>query len=425
MILLSSLAFAADHNFLVIVADDVGTDEVGIYGESPTAPATPNIDALAREGVWFRNAYVTPVCSSSRAMLMTGRYGRRTGLGGIIDTHERYELPLAEITIPEALDASGTDWSAAAIGKWHLSNEDSPTSYRHPLLQGFDRHRGSIANLANGRTIERGNYSRWEKNVDGTPTITTKYASLDTTDEAIDALRELKAPFFLYVAYNAAHEPFHDPDEGDKGSEKDQYVKLVESMDTQVGRLLAAMTPTQRATTTIVFVGDNGTPQDVVRRPYRGDHGKGTLYEGGTNVPLVVAGAGVTGRGESAGLVSGVDLLPTLLDLAGVSTRGLALDGVSFAPLLDRPKADAPRRFVYTEKFGPNGGGPYRYDQVAIRDERYKIIRFGPDEWGRYDLRDRYDDGRQVSEKVAPERFAALEAELKRLRAELTYGAER
>jgi arylsulfatase A-like enzyme len=428
--LFSALAASAaePRSFIVIVADDVGTDKVGVYGESPKAPPTPNIDALGASGVWFRNAYVSPVCSSSRALLLTGRYGRRTGLGGIIEGGGDYELPLSEVTLPEALDRGPGDWSSGAFGKWHLSGLNTPNAYRHPQLQGFDRARGSLSNVANNQLVPGATYSRWEKNVDGRPEVSTTYATTDTTDEAITALQELRAPYFLWVAYNAAHEPFHWPPAttSEKGrGPAAQHDALVTSLDREVGRLLRALTDEQRATTTIVFISDNGTPGDAVRAPFDPDHAKGTLYEGGTNVPLIVAGAGVTGRGESDALVHGVDLLPTVLDLAGVSADGLVLDGVSFAPLLANPRGPSVRQFVFTERFRPNGppAERVRVDEVAIRDERYKLVRFEENgRWVRFDLKGRSDDGEPLKKSVAEARFAALEAELERTLAELAAG---
>lgn len=413
---LAPAASGPRHNFIVIVADDMGTDKIGVYGEAPDPPATPHLDALAEQGVWFRNAYVTPVCSASRAMLMTGRYGRRTGVGTVIADYSRFGLQSQEITIPEALDRGG-NWSAAAIGKWHLTGQNNEQPFLDVMNQGFDRVRGSPGNLRHRATgIDA--YTKWEKNVDGVPEQCTKYATDDTTDEAIAALRELPEPFFIWVAYNAGHEPFHWPPgvTGDRNVRGAQYDATITYMDQQIGRLLAAMSPEQRQHTTVVFLGDNGTPPEAVRPPFRAEHAKSSIHEGGTNVPFIVAGAGVTGRGESKALVSGADLLPTVLELAGVSSEGLVLDGVSFASVLQDPQAPGLRHYVYTEILRPNGPPPYMLEEYAIRDDRYKLVHLKGGKWARYDLEGRYDDGPRLPPGIAVERFEALGAEVKRIR---------
>jgi arylsulfatase A-like enzyme len=408
------------RSFIVIVADDLGNDKVGAYHEAPDPPRTPNIDALAGSGVLFRNAYVTPVCSSSRAALLTGRYGRRTGVGGIVSAKSQYGLQSSEVTLPEALDRGG-QWSAAALGKWHLTGRQAANPYHEPLTQGFDRFRGSMGNLEHRRTGMK-SYSQWEKNVDGAPVDVTTYATTDTTDEAIAAIRELPAPFFLWVAYNAPHAPYHWPPGAEQRPGKGaQYDAMVEYMDADIGRLLAAMTPEQRATTTIVFVGDNGTPREAIRPPFNPRHAKSSVHEGGINVPLIVSGAGVTGRGESAALVHGVDLLPTILDLAGVSADGLELDGVSFAVHLADPGAPSARKYLFSELLRPNGPPPFSREEFAIRDERYKLMRLKGGRWARVDLEGRFDEGPPLDEGIEEERFAALMAELQRIRQEVRF----
>ncbi|MEQ1567195.1 MAG: sulfatase-like hydrolase/transferase, partial [Myxococcota bacterium] len=403
------------------------------YGEAPNAPHTPRIDGLAAQGVLFRNAYTYPTCSASRAALLTGRYGRRNGMGGIVDLDSsEHELPLREVTVPEALERSGANWSAAALGKWHLSGFDTPSAFRHPLLQGFDRARGSIGNLPLTSRGERGSYARHERNVDGRPEWSDTYATVETTDDAIAALRELPEPFFLWVAYNDVHEPLHTPPAdvsghklGPRATEAQQYEAMVAALDREVGRLLDALPAALAARTTVVFVGDNGTEQARILPPFDPRHGKATLYEGGTNVPLIVAGAGVTGRGTSEALVHAVDLLPTVLDLAGVSSDGLALDGTSFAPALDDPGAPTERRFVYTERFAPIGAGPYNTDLVAVRGPRFKLLRNKRGGLELYDLRGRDDDGPEVDRSglsgAERREVEALEQEMDRIGRTLRY----
>lgn len=396
-------------NFLIFVADDVGTDKIGAYREAETAPVTPHIDALANRGVLFRNAYTYPVCSASRSALLTGRYGRRTGMGGVIELKQsHYELPLDEITIPEALNlggkAVGKSWEAVAIGKWHLSGFDTESSFLHPLLQGFAHHRGTIGNLINTSRDygTRGNYYHYERAVDGVPSWSTTYATTQSADDAIEALSTMTSPWFLWVAFNAAHEPFDPPPPGlartdtiaeDPDSRRE--IAIIEAMDHEIGRIIASMEPEDTAVTTIIFIGDNGTPKEAILPPFEPSHGKATLFEGGTNVPLIVAGPPVKRPGrESVALVSAVDLFPTLLALAEIPLpAGLVLDGTSFLPLLVDPTAPGARQFVFTERFSPIGPGPYEMDQSAVRDERYKLVRNKNNKLFFYDLAGRFDDG--------------------------------
>lgn len=427
-------------NFLVFLADDVGTDKIAAYGESPVLPETPNIDALASRGVLFRNAYAYPVCSATRSALLTGRYGRRTGMGGVVELRQsNYELPLDEITIPEALDLGGTaigkQWDAIVVGKWHLSGFKTESAFRHPLLQGFDHHKGTIGNLVNTSRDygERGNYYHYEKTVDGVQSWSTKYATVETADDAIEALSTMQAPWLLWVAFHAGHEPFDVPPEGlsraTPGPDDPVFSKehaMIEAMDHEIGRVLEALGP-RAASTTILFIGDNGTPKEAILPPFEPSHGKATLFEGGTGVPFIVSGPTVAAPGrESSALVHAVDLMPTLLEIAGVRPpEGLALDGVSFAPVLADPEAAGQRQLVFTERFSPIGGGPYDLDLVAVRDERYKLVRNKAGSLLFYDLQGRHDDGEGLSPRALEgerrARFEKLKRELERVLTEATF----
>jgi arylsulfatase A-like enzyme len=426
----------AAPNFLVIVADDLGTDKLAAYGEGRVVPSTPHLDKLAAESVLFRNAYVYPVCSATRAALLTGRYGRRTGMGGIIELgRSEYELPLAEVTLPEALDlggrAKGLQWSAIAVGKWHLAGYQTPSAFRHPLLQGFDHYRGTFGNLVNTSRPygQRGSYYQHERTVDGQQSWSTTYATTETADDAIAALGELEGPWLLWVAFHAAHSPFDPPPPAlarapatAADPEFRRQHAMVEALDTEIGRVLAALGP-QREHTYIVFVGDNGTDKGAVLPPFEPSHAKASVYEGGTNVPLLIAGPRV-GKGEAQALVHAVDLLPTLLDLAGVPPPDVVLDGVSFARVLSDPSHRGPRKTIFTERFSPVGPGPYDLDMVAIRDERYKLLRMR----GKltfHDLQGRHDDGPAIPIRdLGPgerQRYEALRNELERTLSEAKF----
>jgi arylsulfatase A-like enzyme len=424
-------------NFLVVIADDVGVDKVAAYGEHPRPATTPHIDRLAHEGMWFRNAYTSPVCSASRANLLTGRYGRRNGMGGIVGAAgETWELPLSEVTLPELLRAADPRWSTAAYGKWHLSGPRTAHASDHPNLQGFQHYAGALTNISITSRASKGReagYFAFEKTVDGhVGWRDGVYATTDTTDDAVAWLDAVRAPFFLVVAYHAVHEPhhvppaalLHGPPPSPDAPDADLFDAALEAMDTELGRLLDSLDDVQRASTVVVFVGDNGTERRSVRPPLDGEHAKATLYEGGTNVPFIVVGPGIV-PGVADALVHTVDLFPTVAALTGVATGGLVLDGVSFAPVLADPSDPGDRTVVYTERFGPLGPGPYDLDVRAVRDARFKVFDRGrgPNLW--FDLRGRNDDGPPITNPDAEQRagFQQLEAELRRLRETLAYDA--
>lgn len=411
----------------MIVADDLGTDKVGVYGEHPGHPPTPNIDAFAADGLLFRNAYSYPTCSASRAALLTGRYGRRNGMGGVVEGEETtWELPLAEVTLPEVLHGADRGYTTIALGKWHLSGPGTPSGDRHPNLQGFDHYAGSLGQLASNRKLAGagGPYYRFGKIVDGELEVVERYATVDTADDAVRWLGKLQGPWLLYVAFHAPHVPFHVPPPELAGGKKlptdatdvAKFDAAVQALDTEIGVVLAALTPEQRRTTTIVFIGDNGTDRNVVLPPLDPDHAKASLFEGGTNVPLIVAGARVSSQGETAALVHSVDVLPTVADLLGIDVSALTLDGSSFAPVLSDRTATVPRKTVFTERFHPIGNGPYDVDLVALRDDRYKIVRDRRGEWKFYDLEGRFDDGPGVApgslKGAEAKRYAALKEEI-------------
>lgn len=367
------LAAAAQTNTLLIIADDVGVDAVNTYKEGASPPPTPNIDALAAVGVLFRNAYANPVCSATRAAYMTGRHGLRTGI-----TSAKGTLPTSETILPEVLDRGKI--AHALIGKWHLAPGGGGNA-THPNLSGWSHFAGSVSgNLENGQT-----YFSWRKVVNGTATRVTNYATTENVDDALAWIKAQSGSWMLSLNFNAAHTPFHAPpsslhtyDLVGKSTSLDAplfYKAAVQAMDTEIGRLLKALGATTLARTNVIFLGDNGTPGQASEAPFSSQHAKGTVYEGGINVPLIVSGPIVKspGREESA-LVSAVDLLPTIAALHGVDARAVVpssvpLDGVSILPLLQQSGASTIREFVYAEY------AEGTVQRAAVRGGRYKLIR--------------------------------------------------
>lgn len=417
-------------NVLILLLDDLGTDQVGAYGEHPSPPPTPHIDALAAEGVLFRNAYVSTVCSPSRAELLTGRQARRMGIGSWLRLDDLWELPVTEVTLPRMLDLSPLRYQNAAVGKWHLSSIFL-SGMRHMALLGFDSWRGSFANIQGSLPIDTlpVNYERWVKLGEGPAHIEETYATSDTVDDAIERMEALAPPWLLYVSFNAAHEPLHTPpqelhSQGHPRSDRGRYVAMVEALDTELGRLLAAVPPEQRDRTTIVLLGDNGTYAAGREPPSDPARGKSTLYEGGIRVPLIVAGPYVARPGsESAALVHGVDLFPTVAGIAGVRLADLAIlhDGASveldgehsLLPYLADPDLPSRRSIVYTSAFEPNGPPPWPRDLQMVRNARWKLIDHGEHE-ELFDLAGRFDDGEDLlaAGPLSPE-AAAAHAELR------------
>ncbi len=413
-------------NVLVLLLDDVGTNAVKLYGEHPDAARTPIITSLANDGVLFRNAYTYPTCSPARAALLTGRYGRRTGVGDAIGPTSSWRMPHEEITIPEMLARAPGRWRSAALGKWHLAGHDAPGWKRDALDQGFSTHRGAPDNLFTyGYGLQDASYDKYEKLVDGKLSVHTRYATTDTVNDAIAAIDSMPEPWLTWVAFHGAHSPFHVPpdrlirrDNAAESTNTDKFRLMVTAMDTEIGRLLDAMDPAVRDRTMIVILGDNGTDGRVVPPPIHGREAKFTLYEAGTGVPFVVSGAGVAARGsESQALVHAVDLFPTIADIAKVDPRQ-KLDGHSLKPLLADENSPWSRKVLYTERFFPNGRGPWTEHHVAVRDNRYKLmeVRKKGDKTETYlfDLRGRIDDGPNLLEGALNERAAAARKKLRK-----------
>jgi arylsulfatase A-like enzyme len=391
----------------VIIADDVGTDKVGCYGTS-SAPPTPVLDGLAADGVRFENCWANPLCSPTRATLQTGRYSFRTGVGTALPFGP--PLSLAERTLPEALSALDAEHATAAIGKWHLGGSLLlELGELNPNLQGYGHFAGVLA----GAFVEPFSYDFWPRTVDGETAVSTTYATTANVDDALAWIGGQEGPWFLYLAFNSAHTPFHAPPAALHTQDLAHvepcldpvpfHNAMVQSLDTEIGRLLASLPPATSAATHVIFLGDNGTTGDVVLPPADPEHGKGSLYQGGVRVPLIVRGPSVVlpGRVETS-LVNTSDLFTTVLELCGVDPAGLPggapPDSVSLAPYLREPFVESQRSHVFAEVFhghlaktailagaaakassasvGCDAGGAVLSSGKAIRNSTHKLIRF-------------------------------------------------
>ena len=412
---------------VVVLLDDVGVDKVAAYGAHPSPPATPQLDALAARGMRFDAAYAEPMCSPTRAALLTGRLPHRTGIGGLVEGH-RPDPALSpdEVLLPALLGRAG--YASALAGKWHLGKWSDPaTGPDHPRRAGFGWAGGSYENLRAHETPDpvrpdRRGYAHWEKTVNGVPTWVDQYATSAVVDDAIAQAGSMPRPFFLYVALNAAHEPLHTPPPSLTPSLRGappvgpiaQVNAAVEAADTELGRLFAALPPD-----TVVFVlGDNGTDDFGVAPPWDPRQSKGSLLEGGVHIPLVVAGPGVA-HGVATQLVHVVDVFATIAAMGGAGAPPAPIDGVSLQGILADPAAPAVREVVLAEKFSPNGPPPYASRTRMARDARYKLVVVeGPQPAERF-----YDVGRSPQDP-RPTPPQAMTAEARAARARLRAALE-
>ena len=349
-------------NILLIIADDLGKDALSGFSEGSIKPSTPNIDAIRNDGLSFTNMWVYPTCTPTRASIITGKYGYRTDVKWAGDELSQSEKALQRYIDEETNNA----YSTAIIGKWHLSGENTGLN---PESFGIDHYAGLIRGSVQ-------NYYQWQLTEDGSGTMQTEYITEVLTDLSIDWVNSQSEPWFLWLAYNAPHTPFHAPptemhSQGDLPTYEDgfdpmpYYMAAIEAMDFQIGRLLESLPTEERENTVVLFIGDNGTPNQVAQSPYDRNSAKGTLYQGGVNVPFFVSGKGLSRTGEDGSLMSSTDLFSTIAELAGVSVSEIN-DSKSFASLLS--SATSHRNFQYSEM--DNGTD----DLWTISNGTYKLI---------------------------------------------------
>ncbi len=381
-------------NILVTIIDDVGRDVVDFYGVGAVEeqPPTPSMDSFATKGITFRNFWSMATCSPTRACFLTGRYPSRHGLGAIV-IGDSITLSEDEYTLAEALRDDG--YTTALLGKWHLGWKYD--RFTPQIVGGFDWFSGTRGNI--------GDFFQHTENVTFPGTsFTTRTTSYDTTwitDLAISAISSLPEPWFVVVSYHAAHKPLHVPpqelhSQGEPTDKTIQFLAMVEALDTEFGRLLDAV---DLSDTTAVLMGDNGPVSGRTQYVPAG-RGKSTTFEGGLNVPMVVAGYGVNPRHvgvQTEALVDATDFYATLLGLAGVrSKEALELDSVNFAPVLRNPWGPSPRSWIYAERLKPVGLGPWNIVQVAIREADRKLRIDGEGDRFLYDMTSSDPDNAQL-----------------------------
>ncbi|NRB63755.1 MAG: sulfatase-like hydrolase/transferase [Saprospiraceae bacterium] len=350
-------------NILFIIADDMGKDATAGFSEGRIKPNTPNLDHIKSGGLTFSNLWVNPTCSPTRASIITGKYGYRTGVkwaGDILD-------PSVQVLHQYIKEQSHNQYITALIGKWHLSGNG--TFNMDPETFGIDHYAGLIG----GGTSD---YYNWTLTQGNSQTPSTTYITEEITNQAIDWINHQSQPWFLWLAYNAPHTPFHIPpsamhSQGDlppyrnRSDPTPYYMATIEAMDFHIGQLLTSLSDSDRENTIIIFLGDNGTPSQTAQSPFGMDRAKGSLYQGGINVPLFISGPGVTRSGFDESLINGTDLFTTIAQLAGSNTTELH-DSKSFIHLLRT--ASQHRAFQYSEMENET------HNLFAISNGIYKLI---------------------------------------------------
>ncbi|WP_460640025.1 sulfatase-like hydrolase/transferase [Larkinella harenae] len=334
-------------NIVFILADDLGWGDLSCYGASDLK--TPHIDSLMRAGIRFTSFYASsPVCSPSRASLLSGRWPEQMGVPGVIrdDTTDSWGYLAPGPLLPDYLQKAG--YHTALIGKWHLGLESPNTPNEHGFLE-FNGFLGDMMDDYYTKRRNNHNFMRHNRQTIDPP----GHATDVFTDGAIQYVNTRKGrskPFFLYLPYNAPHNPLQPPSEWlervrkrepNIDSTRAKLVALIEHMDANIGRLLATLKANgQLDNTLIVFTSDNGGwgPAKANNGPVRAF--KGTLYEGGIRIPAGIAWPGKIQPGQvSAERFQLIDWLPTFLELTGQPPTA-PVDGLSFLGLLtnDPPK---------------------------------------------------------------------------------------
>lgn len=367
-------------NIVHIVADDLGWKDVGFNG--CTDIETPNIDALAAGGAKLTQFYVQPMCTPTRASLMTGRYPFRYGLQtAVIPSVSAYGLDTQEWLLPQSLKEAG--YRTAIIGKWHLGHADQKY---WPRQRGFDYQYGAMIGELDYFTHEEHGILDWFR--DNEPVREAGYTTTLLGDDAVRLIEQhdVSVPLYLYLAFNAPHTPYQAPKEyidrypGISDPTRQVYAGMVSCLDDQIGRVVAALDKrNMRNNTLILFHSDNGGTRSAMfagvmadmskvtipcdNGPYR--DGKGTLYEGATLVCALANWPGRISPGVVTGVMHAVDIYPTIAALAGASTaKCKPLDGMDVWNTISHNAVSPRNEVVYSVE-------PFR---AALRQGEWKLV---------------------------------------------------
>ena len=396
-------------NILLILTDDQGYHDVSYYGTKDIK--TPNIDEIATNGMRFDNFYANcPVCSPTRAALLTGRYQDYVGVPGVIRTYPENSwgyLDTNATLLPEELKTAG--YHTALIGKWHLGLESPNT----PTERGFDYFHGWLGDMMEDYVTHRRhgiNYMRLnDQKIDPEGHATDLFSRWSA--DYIHKQAEDDRPFFLYLAYNAPHFPIQPPQEWlDKVKKREkgidhtraELVAFIEHMDDGIGQVIEALKKSgQFDNTIIIFSSDNGghLPSKANNGPLR--DGKQSMYEGGLKVPTCISWPGTIQSGSiSQQQHLTMDLYATLLDLAGVEP-GNPIEGRSFLIELKGTSGTFPDRPVYFTR--REGGTRYGGQSIyAVRLGDWKLLQNTP--YDAYELYNLKDDPKEQNNLITKEK---------------------
>lgn len=346
-------------NIIIILADDLGWGDVGYHGSKIK---TPNIDAMAEEGVILSRFYVAPISSPTRAGLLTGMYPDRFGIReNVIPPWRDFGLDSSNLVIPKFLEMHGYK-NRAIIGKWHLGH--SRRQY-HPMNHGFSHYYGHLNGAIDYFTHEREGELDWHNNYK--PSYDEGYSTNLLSEEAVRCIKEYNndnSPFFLYVGFNAPHTPFqakeediklytsdfqHDKVNSDNVMEKQIYAAMVTSMDEGIGNILRTLKELDIDDNTLVlFFSDNGADEVAgggSSGPLRGH--KAQEFEGGVLVPSVIQWPErFEGKRVVDQLTGFVDIFPTILEIVDPQEKTKKLfDGISILKVLEKKQDNIHRTF--------------------------------------------------------------------------------
>ncbi len=395
--LVLSFQLSAQRNVILIIADDLGTDYLGFYEDHKDTVDVPNLRALVNKGVRFKYAYSNPVCSSTRAGILTGRYSFRTGVGnivggiggsGVLDTNE--------LSIPDLLNKYNPNIAKANIGKWHLHQPNPMNNLKNPLKMGYDHFEGPFIGTLTS-------YTNWTKYTNGVVSTVTNYATSENVNNAVSWLKtQNQKPFFLWLAFNAPHDPLHLPPAGLhsytnlSGTQQDikknpkEYFKAdIQALDHEIGRLFDSLQVLNKLDSTyIIFIGDNGQTPKIAQIADT-SRAKGTVYEYGIHIPFFISGPSVVNPGRiSDALVNTADIFATVVELFGYAdwktqmSSNKQVDSESILPVLKDQSNDI-RPWAFSEIFKPVSDSN---DGKAMRNKVYKLIQFNYGKQEFYDL---------------------------------------
>jgi len=361
---------AAEPNVLLIILDDIGLDYFPGYlsGQGFEKATMPTMTDMMNKGFVFEGLHTYSMCSPTRASLLTGVHGVDTG---VLDAgRTSYLDPKWQSVQQEIKSVSDNSITTAVFGKWHLLGSNR-TYYTHPNEFGIDHYEGIIEG-------NHESYSDWNKTVNGVQEASGVYSTTAFTDAAIDWIDQQEGQWFTWLAYTAPHTPFHLPpadlhtidglsgDERDLRRNKDKYfMAMLESVDTEIGRLLQSFDEETRNNTYVIVIGDNGTG-GVSQEPFKSVGVKGSLHVGGVNTPMVVYSPYHNGGGVVYDqLISTIDFYPTILDMLELQQK-TERSGKTFYPLVSgEANLHIKQEHVFVQDT----------ESVAVRSETHKLIR--------------------------------------------------